>query len=418
MATNTRVPLSGVEKPTERPPGVSQIVRDLSPAEIANGLVALVFSASGPLAVILAAAASGNLSPEQSSSWIFGAFFGNGLLTIFLSWLYRSPQAYYWTIPGTVLAGDALTHLSFAEVIGAYVVTGVLVWALGWSGLIGLIMRAIPHSIVMAMVAGVFLHFGVSLITSTLDAPALGLPMIAVFVVLSIFSKIGSVFPPTLAAAIVGTAIAIITGQFTGELVADGIIASPVFTAPEFTLTAMLELVIPLAITVVIVQNGQGVAVLSAAGHRQDPNLSAAAAGIWTIPQALLGASPTCLTGPTNALIVASPNTERHYTAALTNGTASLVVGLLAPVTVSFMLGMPPVFIAVLAGLAMLGPLRGAFLAAFSGATSFGALVCFLVTVADLTLLGISAPFWGIVCGVVTAALLDRETPASATGGR
>ena len=123
-------PLSAIEKPVNRPPGLRDMARDITPEEIGNGLVALIFSASGPLAVILAAAAAGGLSAEQSSSWIFGAFFGNGLLTLFLTWFYRSPQAYFWTIPGTVLAGDALTHLSFGEVVGAYLATAVLVFLL------------------------------------------------------------------------------------------------------------------------------------------------------------------------------------------------------------------------------------------------------------------------------------------------
>lgn len=400
---------SAIEKPIHRRPSFRDIGRDITPEEIGNGLVALIFSASGPLAVILAAAAAGGLSAAESSSWIFGAFFGNGLLTLFLTWFYRSPQAYYWTIPGTVLVGDALAHLSFAEVVGAYLVTGVLVAVLGWTGLVGLIMRAIPHSIVMAMVAGVFLSFGLDLITSTEAAPLLGLPMIAVFIALSMMPRLGSVFPPALAAAVVGTVIALTAGRFEGNVLADGIIARPVFIAPEFSLAAITELVVPLAITVIIVQNGQGVAVLSAAGHQQGPNLAAFASGLWAIPQGLIGSSPTCLTGPTNALLVSSRHSQRHYIAALTNGAVSLVVGLIAPITVAFMLGMPAEFIAVLAGVAMLNPLKAAFLASFSGKASTGALVCLLVTVADLSLLGISAPFWGIVIGCLVSYLLDRK---------
>ena len=47
-------------------------------------------------------------------------FFLNGLLTVLACWLYRQPLAFFWTIPGTVLVGPALAHLSFAEVIGAF----------------------------------------------------------------------------------------------------------------------------------------------------------------------------------------------------------------------------------------------------------------------------------------------------------
>jgi benzoate membrane transport protein len=414
-------PLLAIERPQLPRPSLRDIARDLGPQEIGNGLVALIFSASGPIAVILAAAAAGNLDPGQTSSWIFGAFLGNGLLTLLLTWLYRSPQAYFWTIPGTVLAGDALTHLSFGEVIGAYLATGVLVFLLGWTGLIGRIMAVLPPTIVMAMVAGIFLRFGLDLIGAAVDDPFIALPMIIIFIALSVNARIAAVAPPVALAAVVGTVVAIAAGRLGSGILDDGIIATPVLTSPEFSLAAMVELVIPLAITVVIVQNGQGMAVLQAAGHRPGVNLAAAASGLVSIPMAFIGNITTCLTGPTNALIVAGPHRERHYAAAMVTALGAVAVGLFSPAFVGFMLAMPVSFIAALAGIAMLTPLKNAFVAGFSGAFSTGALVCFLVTVSEITLLGITAPFWGIVFGCLVAWLLDprpaQEKKSETVGG-
>lgn len=408
-------PLLAIERPHLPRPGIREILRDLGPQEIGNGLVALIFSASGPIAVILAAAAAGNLSPDQTSSWILGAFLGNGILTLILTWLYRSPQAYFWTIPGTVLAGDALTHLTFGEVIGAYLATAVLVFLLGWTGLIGRIMAVLPPTIVMAMVAGIFLRFGLDLVGAATGDPMIAIPMIVIFVAISIFPKAAAVAPPVALAAMVGTMIAIFTGQLGSGILDNGTIASPVYTAPEFSFAAMTELVIPLAITVVIVQNGQGVAVLRAAGHKPGVNLAAAASGLVSIPMALMGNVTTCLTGPTNALVVAGPNKERHYAAAMVTALGAITVGLFSPAFVGFMLAMPASFIAALAGIAMLTPLKNAFVAGFSGAFSTGALVCFLVTVSEMSLLGISAPFWGIVFGCLIAWLMDPKPRKSPT---
>lgn len=411
-------PLLAIEKPTLQRPTLREIFRDLGPQEIGNGLVALIFSASGPIAVILAAAAAGNLTPDQTSSWIFGAFLGNGLLTILLTYLYRSPQAYFWTIPGTVLAGDALVHLNFHEVVGAYLATAVLVFLLGWTGLIGKIMAILPPTIVMAMVAGIFLRFGLDLIAAATGDPLLTIPMILIFVALSAAPKLAAIAPPVAIAAVVGILIAIITGQLGSGILDNGAIATPVYVSPEFSLAAMTELVIPLAITVVIVQNGQGMAVLQAAGHKQGVNLASAVSGLVSIPMALIGNVTTCLTGPTNALIVAGPAKERHYAAALVTATGAICVGLFSPAFVGFMLAMPTSFIAGLAGIAMLVPLKNAFLAGFSGPFSTGALVCFLVTVSEMSLLGITAPFWGIVFGCLSAYFMDpkiKKVPFSET---
>lgn len=384
----------------------------MTATSVGNAFVALLFAASGPVAVILAAAAQGNLGDELVSSWIFGVFLGNGLLTIFLSWWYRSPQAYFWTIPGTVIAGDALSHLAFAEVLGAYVLTGVLVFLLGWTGLVARVMDALPPQIVMAMVAGIFLRFGLELVDASLADPLIALPMILVFVALTAVPAIGKIAPPVALAAGVGTAVALLSGRLEDGALDGGIIAAPVLTMPAFSWAATIELVIPLAITVIVVQNGQGVAVLRAAGHRPPVNVAAAASGAASVPLALLGSTPTCLTGPTNALLVAEGRKQVHYAAAIACGVMSIGVGLIAPAFTGFILAMPAAFIGTLAGVAMFTPLKNAFLAGFSGGASAGALACFIVTFSELSLLGISAPFWGLVFGVAVAKLLDSAPKA------
>ena len=133
----------------ERPPrplaGPGRLLRDLGPLYAANGLIGMIFSATGPVAVILAVGTAGRLSPAELASWIFGVFFLNGLLTVLACWLYRQPLAFFWTIPGTVLVGPALGHLSFAEVVGAYYATGLLMLVLGLSGWVRRAMAAVLH---------------------------------------------------------------------------------------------------------------------------------------------------------------------------------------------------------------------------------------------------------------------------------
>ena len=414
MSSSGLTLLGAIERPTHRRPTLSEIRRDLGPLEIGNGLVALIFSASGPIAVILAAATTGNLTPEETASWTLGAFLGNGLLTLFLTWLYRTPYAFFWTIPGTVLVGDALTHLSFAEVIGAYVVTANLVFLLGWTGLIGRFMAILPPTIVQAMVAGIFLHFGLGLIEIAIDDPPIAVPMILVFVLLSInhpaVQRIARFAPAVATAAVFGTALAFLLNRVSDGIFDNGILAQPELTMPQYSWAAMVELVLPLAITVVVVQNGQGVAVLTAAGHKPGVNLASAAAGLVSLPMAFIGNVTTCLAGPTNALITSSGDRSRHYAAAMVTAVGAIAVGLASPAFVGFMLAMPASFIAALAGIALLNSLKNAFLAGFSGKYPFGALVCFLITVSEFKFLGITSPFWGLIIGCAIAFLMDDRT--------
>jgi benzoate membrane transport protein len=172
---------------------------------------------------------------------------------------------------------------------------------------------------------------------------------------------------------------------------------------------AMVELVVPLAITVLAVQNAQGIAILTTNGHKPPVDAITIACGAGSIVTGFFGAVSTCLTGPVNAVLSSTGEKHRQYTGALYFSLYGLAFGLLAPFFTRLLLATPPAFIAALAGLAMLRVLQTAFTASFGGRFSFGALVCFLVTVADLPILNIGAPFWGLVLGLVTAWLLERS---------
>jgi benzoate membrane transport protein len=177
---------------------------------------------------------------------------------------------------------------------------------------------------------------------------------------------------------------------------------------PAFSWQAMVELVVPLAITVLVVQNGQGITVLRAAGHEPPVNAIAMACGAGSIACALVGTVSTCLTGPVNAILSSSGEKSRQYAGGLLVGVLALGFGLFSPVFTHLLLATPKAFIMALGGLAMLRVLQTAFVVSFKERFSLGALVTFLVTVADVPILSIGAPFWGLLLGFVISSTLER----------
>jgi len=391
-----------------KPPRLREALADFGGVYFTNGLVAFLFAASGPVAIILAVGTRGGLSPSDLSSWIFGAFFVNGLISIAFCWATRQPLVFFWTIPGAVLLGPALGHLSWPEVIGAFVATGILMLALGLSGWVRRAMEAVPMPIVMGMVAGVFLRFGLDLVYAIRDDAWIAAPMVAAFVLVGAFPRLARLAPPLIVALAVGVAMIWYLGRFHAAPEALALV-HPNLYAPAFSWRAMVELVVPLAITVLVVQNGQGISVLRSAGHAPPVDGIAVACGAGAIVTAFVGAVPTCLTGPVNAIISSSGERARHYTAGIFVGVLALGFGLFAPVFTRLMLGTPKAFIAALAGLAMLRVLQSAFTVSFRGGFALGALVTFLVTVADIPILNIGAPFWGLVAGYIASRMLERE---------
>ena len=400
--------LTNIERPTERPPTPGKVASDFGVLFASNGFIGWLFAATGPVAIILAAGSRGGLSESEIASWIFGVFFFNGLITILFCWLYRQPLAFFWTIPGTVLVGQSLTHLNFHEVVGAYYVTGALMLVLGLTGWVKRVMKLVPLSIVMGMVAGVFLRFGLDLVHAVFANTAIAGTMVVTWLILSWAPQLGRRCPPIIGALLVGALATIILGGFDTSLPLHLELFRPVVQEPTWSVAAMVELVVPLAITVLVVQNGQGFAVLKAAGHNAPVNAVTIACGIGALVSAIVGGISTCLTGPTNAILVGSGARERQYIAGIVVGLLAIVFGLFAPTFTRLLLNSPKSFIAALAGLAMLRVLQTAFITAFARQFSLGALVAFLVTVADVPLLNVGAAFWGLVSGIIVSLLLER----------
>ena len=397
-------------EPVARPiSGLGRILSELSLVNLSNAVIAFLFAASAPVAIILGVGLKGGLGETDLASWIFGGFAINGLLTIVVSILYRQPLAFFWTIPGTVLVGPALQHLSFPEVIGAFYATGVLLLVLGLSGWVKKIMAALPMPIVMAMVAGVFLQFGLGWIKALGQAPWIAVPMTAVFVLLSVDGRVARRFPPMIGVLAVGIAAVIFTGAFHPAADFHYAFTLPGTFRPAFSWAAMVELVLPLAVTVLAAQNAQGIAILRNARHNPPVNTITAACGAVSLITAIVGSVSTCLTGPVNAILASDGHAERQYTGAVAIGILAILFGFHSLLFTKFLLAMPAAFIATLAGLALVRVLQAAFTVSFGGGFTLGALVSFLVTLNGQTLFNIGAPFWGLVFGFAVSWLLERK---------
>jgi len=397
-----------MERPDSLKIDIPHLLSGFGAVYIANAVAAILFAASAPVAITLTAGAVGGLTATDIASWLFGCFFINGLISLAFCLIYRQPLVFLFTIPGTVLVGHALEHLSFAQVITAYYATGLLMVFLGLSGWMHKCIKLLPMPIVMAMVAGVFLRFGTNLILAIRDGFMVAAPMTAAYLVLAAVPAFGRVLPPLIGALVVGIATITLSGTFQLGESAVSIFATPRIYSPEISAAALVELVLPLAVTVLAAQNAQGFAVLEATGHKPPINVVTAACGIGSLITALVGTVSTCLTGPVNAIITSSGSKEKHYVAGVMVALLALLFGIFAPLLTRFMLATPPPFIATLAGLALVRVLERSFVVSFKGGFTLGATVTFLVTVANVPILSIGAPFWALVFGCSVSWLLER----------
>jgi benzoate membrane transport protein len=398
-----------LERPQQVLPRPGEIAAHVDRHNTVNGLIAFLFAVSGPLAILLAVATKGGLSETDINSWIFAGYGIGGGLSILFSLIYRQPIGMAWTIPGAVLLGPALGHLEFSEIIGAYLITGVVITVMGFTGWIRRGMAVFPMAIVMGMVSGVFLPFCLNMVAAFMDAPWIALSMVAAFMAVLALPTLAKGLPPILGALIVGVLVTLATDNIGLEQPLSFSVVRPHLYLPAFSIKATLELVIPLTITVIVIQNAQGLAILKEAGFEPPVNTLTVACGVGSLLFGIFGAVPTCVTGPVNAILNSSGAKQRRYVGGITFGILLLLFGLFSPVATRLGLSLPPALIGMLGGLAMIRVLQTAMTTAFGGHCPLGALVTFIVAFSDIVILNIGSAFWGLIFGFVTSWVMERD---------
>jgi len=376
---------------------------------LGNGVVGFLFATTGPMAILLAVATRARLTEADIASWVFGAYALPSVITIGFSLVHRQPLVFAWTIPGTVVVGVALERLPFDEVIGAYLATGVLITVLGATGLGTRAMAYVPIPLVMAMVAGMFLPVGVALVDAFGDRFVIAAVMVAAYALASMIPALGRFLPPVLAALLGGLVTIALDPAVRLDRPLTAALVTPIVYAPAITARALVELVVPLTVTVIGIQNAQGIAYLRTAGYRPPETPITVACGVGSVVTGLFGAVPVCLTGPVTGILNLSGPAAHRWVSAIVFGVLAILFGLFAPAVASLGLALPPAFIAALGGLAMLGVLQNAFVHGFRGRFTLGATVTLVVTASQVTIFNVSAAFWGLVFGALVSALLERE---------
>lgn len=403
--------------------GMRDVWRHMTVAAIASGVVAWFFGATKAL-IILDIANKNNLDPGLTASWIFILYLTSGLTGIFLVLHYRQPIGMAWPIPAAVFIGNALSHhMPLPEIFGAFLLAGLIVLLLGWSGLVTQVMKLCPPPIVMGMVAGVFINFGINIIKPVADpSPSMvwiWLITFGIFIAFARMPGISAKFPATLAALIGG----VIAVAAFGLAKFDAFnISMPVLQlqALAFSSRGFLELTVPTVLTIIGANNMQALGVLTVQGYAPPVSAITTAGGIATVINAFFGGSTSSVAGPTTALLVdpsAGPK-EGRYAAGLVNAILWVAFAFCATAVVTITTAVPKPFIEMVAGLAMLGVLVSSFSAAFGGKHRLGALFAMIIANWNGVVLGIGAPFWALVAGVVLSRLFEPADFAPDDSGK
>jgi benzoate membrane transport protein len=374
---------------------------------ISAATVAALVGYAASVAIVLAAATALGATPSQAASWLLAVSLGKAVGSAFLSWRSRVPVVLAWSTPGAALIA-ATSGISLAEGVGAFIVAGLLIAATGLVRPLGALVARIPDGIAAGMLAGVLLPFCLKGAGAAQALPGIVLPMIAVFLAVRLLNPAMAV----LAAFAAGVGLALIGGADFSTLALTAPVLEPVL--PEFRLSVILGLGLPLYLVTMASQNLPGFATLRAAGYEPPVAPALTVTGLISALTAPFGAHTVSMAAITAAICLGPdvhPDKDRRWVVGLAYAGVWVLLGLLSPIVLQLLAALPPPVVLALVALALLSPLMGALAGAFAVPEQrFAATLTLAVTASGVAAFGIGAAFWGLAAGIAVQAL-ERLRP-------
>jgi benzoate membrane transport protein len=389
---------------------LAAFARDFSLSAVAAGFVTVLVGFTASAVIVFQAAQAMGASDAEIASWMWALGLGMGLTCIGLSLRYRMPVVTAWSTPGAAMLIASTSGLPYAEAIGAFIVSAVLMTVAGFSGLFERSLSRIPVSLASGMLAGVLLRFGLDVFVSMQTQLGLALAMFVTYLCgRRLFPRYA-----VIATLVVGIAIA----GAIGLLHIDGVRlqwARPVFTTPSLSLASLFGIALPLFIVTMTSQNVPGVAVIRASGYDVPISPVIGWTGVMNTLLAPFGAFALNLAAITAAICMgreAHLDPHRRYVASVFAGIFYVIVGVFGATVAALLAAFPKELVMAIAGIALLGTIGNSLAAAMREESDREpALIAFLVTASGVSLAGIGSAFWGLLAGALTLLVWRRKHP-------
>lgn len=385
-----------------------EAMRDMSFSTFTAGLVAVLVGFTSSAVIVFKAATAAGASAAEASSWLGILCIAMGLLSVVLSLKYKIPVMYAWSTPGAALLIATLNGEPLNEIIGAFVLSSLLIFLAGITGFFERAMKKIPVGIASAMLAGILLHFALDVFSSMKTHSLLILSMFLVYIV-------GKKFFPRFNIVIVlciGVMITWLQGQLIARPIEFGLI-SPVFTMPYLSWKIFFSITLPLFIVTMTSQNMTGLAVMKTYHYKPDVSKLVAYSGLTNLIIAPFGGYSLNLSALTAAICMgpeAHHDPHRRYTAAISSGLLYILIGFFSGAVVGVFNTFPKELIMAIAGLALMGTIsNGLITTVMHEEDREAAMMTFFVTASGVTLFGVGPAFWGLMAGIFTSLVFSRK---------
>lgn len=372
------------------------------------GLVAVVIGFASSIALIYQVVITLGGTADLVASWILMLGLVIGSMSIVMSVYYKVPILISWSTTGAALLITSAQGFHLAEAIGAFMFAAGMVFLSGITGWFEKIMNRIPSELACAMLAGVLVTFGIDVFNFMNELPlVIGLMVLIYFIGKRFFARFAM-----LSVLIAGVLLAWQMGHIDTSAI-HWKMSEFAYIAPVFNLQACISIGLPLYIVTMTSQNLPGIAVLKAHNYTTPISITLNTTGFINIITAPLGVYSINLAAITAAIcmsVEADKNPDKRYWASVAAGAFYIVMALCAATLVGLVASLPQALILALAGIALFGTIANSLQQALGSAQyTEAAIVTFLVTASDLTMLSVGSAFWGIIAGVCTLMITRKN---------
>ncbi|WP_331283188.1 benzoate/H(+) symporter BenE family transporter [Vibrio sinaloensis] len=377
-------------------------------SHITAGFTAVLVGYTSSVVIIIQAATASGASASQIESWLLALGITMGVTSIGYSWYYKMPILMAWSTPGAAILVSSASQYSLPALVAAFAVTGLLIFVTGLISPLSKALQHIPSPLATAMLAAILLPFCVKAIEPVMTMPIIFGAMFSAYLVSKRFVPKYTM----LILLLIGLFFAFQLDE--AALSASALtLAKPNWVTPQFDLSAILNISIPLYIVTMLSQNLPGIAMMRSYHYQAPVKPILLGSGIINLLSAPFGGFSLNLAAISAALCM-TEDVDRdknvRYKAVLWAGGFYLVAGILASSVVALFVSLPLQITHMLAGFALLGTLLMCLQTAFqSDDLREPALLTFLVTLSGVSLLGISSTLWGLLVGGLYVFIMGKR---------
>jgi benzoate membrane transport protein len=378
---------------------------------ILAGVVTALVGFTSSFAVVLTGLDAVGANAAQAASGLLAVSLTMGLACVVLAWRYRMPITVAWSTPGAaLLVATGTVEGGWSAAVGAFLITAALILLTALWPALGALIARIPPSIAQAMLAGVLLPLCLAPITGIVANPWGVVPVVLTWL---LFARLAPRWAVPLAFVAAAVVVAV-------SLIGEGAPFDPAlllprleFTAPTFTVGALVGLALPLFIVTMASQNVPGIAIMRSFGYEVPWRPAMLVTGIGTALGATAGGHAINLAAISAALAAspdADPDPRRRWVAGVSTGASYLVLAVFSAAFAALVVLAPAAVIPAVAGLALFAAFGSAVQQAIDDPNErIPAVVTFLVAASGIAVLGVSAAFWALVAGLLVRTVLHTR---------